>query len=256
MYSEMALLYDRLMDDVDYAAWAAYYLELIQKAGGRTGKICECGCGTGSLTVELIKSGANVTATDLSEDMLRVASEKLRKAGRKAPLIRQDMRSLELPGPVDAILCCCDGVNYLTDDRDALAFFKRARESLRQGGVLAFDVSTRDKLSKMDGQIFCEERDDMAYLWKNSWDGETERAHMELSFYVRQPGGLYRRFEERQTQRGWRAETLTALLREAGFEDVRAYGERAFAPSEKGGERIHITAVEGVPRDGRNAKRE
>lgn len=33
MYSDFALLYDELMEDVDYAGWADYYASLLEDAG-------------------------------------------------------------------------------------------------------------------------------------------------------------------------------------------------------------------------------
>ena len=32
MYSDFALLYDELMEDVDYAGWADYYASLLEEA--------------------------------------------------------------------------------------------------------------------------------------------------------------------------------------------------------------------------------
>lgn len=238
MYSRMAEWYDRLMDDVDYAAWAAYYAGLIPGAES----VCECACGTGALTLELLRRGYRVTATDLSGDMLRVAEAKLRKAGLRAPLVQMDMRALALPGPVDAVICCCDGLNYLTADEDALAFLRSARESLKSGGALAFDVSTRAKLRAMDAQVYCDERDDVAYIWKNRWDGAGDLLRMELSFYEREPGGLYRRFGERHVQRGWEPEELCALLERAGYTDIRVFGDKTALPPAPGEARAHFSA--------------
>ena len=51
MYNRFAEVYDRLMDDFDYPAWAEYYLGLLKKAGCTPKTMCECGCGTGSMTL-------------------------------------------------------------------------------------------------------------------------------------------------------------------------------------------------------------
>ena len=51
MYQAFAELYDELMDDVDYESWADYYTRLLSIYGIRNGKICECACGTGGLTI-------------------------------------------------------------------------------------------------------------------------------------------------------------------------------------------------------------
>ena len=132
MYEEFAEVYDRLMDDFDYPAWAKYYAGLI---GITRGKVCECGCGTGSMLVELARSGLSMTGVDISEEMLRVAADKARRRGAAVRLVRQDMQKLQLTGPQDAILACCDSVNYLTTPQAVRDFFRSAHRQLRPGGV-------------------------------------------------------------------------------------------------------------------------
>ena len=91
--AQFAAVYDRLMDDVDYPSWAAYYLALLNRArgGAPLGRVCECGCGTGSMTVELARTGLEMVGVDLSAPMLEIAGEKLRRNGLCVPLVCQDM---------------------------------------------------------------------------------------------------------------------------------------------------------------------
>ncbi len=131
MYDDFAAVYDSLMDDFDYPAWARYYLSIIKAAGCTPRTMCECGCGTGSLSVYFARAGLRLTASDLSEEMLRLAQIKARKAGVSIPFVCQDMRALELPRPVDAIAACCDAVNYLTDRDSVRAFFDGAFRFLK-----------------------------------------------------------------------------------------------------------------------------
>lgn len=243
MYDEaFARVYDRLMDDFDYPAWADYYERLIADAPGN--RVCECACGTGTMAVQLAKRGYRVTASDLSEGMLRAAAQKARAAGVMIPFVRQDMRFLDLPRPADAILCPCDGVNYLTGEGDARAFFARANAQLVRGGVLAFDISSRDKLIGLTDAPYYEDRDEVTYFWKNSRAGELIR--MELTFFVRQGGGLYARFDETHVQRAHRVEEILAWLKAEGFTDVRALGDRTLCAPRPGEARWHFTAKKGL----------
>ena len=242
MYEDFAAVYDALMDDFDYPAWAAYYLRLLRAAGCEPKSVCECGCGTGSLSIPLARAGVKLVASDLSEDMLRAAQAKARKNGVAIPFVRQDMRALELPRPVDAVIACCDAVNYLVSPSDALAFFRAAHRALKPGGVLAFDVSSEAKLRGMDGEFYGEERDDLAYLWQNAMDPETRVLTMDLTFFVEEKSGLYRRFGERHLQRAHSEEEITRWLAEAGFSDVHVYGDRTMDPPAPGEARLHFTA--------------
>ena len=244
MYQEFAAVYDRFMDDFDYPAWADYYLEILKRQGYCSGEICECGCGTGSLSIELLKRGVKLISSDISEDMLRIASDKARRSGVRARFVREDMRALKLPHRVDAVICACDGVNYLTSQGDVQRFFTAAFDALKSGGVLAFDISSRHKLENVLGNgFFGEERDDAAYLWQNSLDAQKHIVDMDITFFVQERGGLYRRFAERQTQRAHSADEIAAWISECGFDNISVFGDRTFDAPHEDEMRLHFTAV-------------
>lgn len=243
-YEAFAELYDALMDDVDYDAWADYYLELIGRMGASPGSICDCACGTGAMSVRFAARGLKVTGVDLSGDMLRLAQEKARAFGVRAMFVRQDMCRLALPRPVDALVCACDGVNYLLDDDRLSAFFDRARVSLRPGGVLAFDISSAWKLRHTLGNSFYgEDREDVTYLWSNRLDERARTVTMDLTFFVREADGRYRRFDEQHVQKAHDPDRLLELMKAHGFVRGCAFGDRRFEPPEREEPRIHFAAV-------------
>lgn len=243
MYEQFADLYDRLMDDFNYPAWADYYLTLLARHGVKPKLLCECGCGTGSMSIEFAKRRVKLIASDLSEDMLRTAQNKARKNGVMIPFVQQDMRGLSIHKPAEAVVCCCDGVNYLTDHDSVCQFFRAAYAALRPGGALAFDISSRYKLKdKMGSAFFGEERDEVAYLWQNQYDEETDIITMDLTFFVRREDDLYERFTEEHVQRAHSREEILEWLNECGFTDAAAYGDRNFNSPAPDSERIHFIA--------------
>lgn len=242
MYERFAEVYDSLMDDFDYPRWADYYVELVRRAGGNPKRMAECGCGTGSMTVEFADMGIRVTGMDLSAEMLRQAQVKARRKGQQIIFVEQDMRALEVPRPVDTVVCACDGVNYLTEAQDVQAFFDAAFRALKPGGVLAFDISTGAKLLEMPGNVYAEDRDDVTWMWFSEAEPD-RRVRMDIAFFLRGEDGRYERFDEEQLQRAHLPEELTAALTQAGFADVRIYGDRTFEPPLPEEKRIHITAV-------------
>ena len=243
-YKEFAALYDTLMDDVDYDAWAEYYLCLIAKLGIKPKTLCDCACGTGSMSVRFAERGLRVTGVDLSMDMLELARQKAMGRGVQVMFVQQDMCALQLPRPVDALVCACDGVNYLLDDARLRGFFRKAREAIRPGGALAFDVSSAWKLEHTLGNnFFGEDRDDVTYLWTNRFDEAAGTVTMELAFFVREDGGLYRRFDETHVQKAHDPEHLAGLMQDNGFTSIRIFGDRTFRPPEADAQRIHFVAA-------------
>jgi len=244
MYEDFAGVYDALMDDYDYDAWAKHYLDLMRdEEGDLPARAVECACGTGSLTVRLAQAGVQMVGVDLSRNMLRHAEEKARKWGVEAAFVCQDMKKLDLPRRVGAILATCDGVNYLTRPEDVQAFFKAAYAQLRPGGKLCFDCSSRHKLEDIMGNAFFgEERDGVATLWQNRLSPDTHVLTMDVTFFVREEDGRYRRFREEHRQRAHSEAEILQWLNEAGFTEAKAFGEMRSDAPKADDMRIHYVA--------------
>lgn len=244
MYADFASLYDELMEDVDYPQWAAYYASLMEQSGVKSGsRVTECACGTGSLTSLLCAADYQMSGVDLSQEMLSIAADKLRSKGQMIPLIRQDMRKLKLTRSQDAILCTCDGVNYLVDEQGLRSFFTAACQALRPGGVLCFDVSSYYKLSTILGNnTLTNTRGRVHYIWENAWDAKKGLLDMQLQLYARQRDESFSHVQEIQRQRAWTVDELTRALEACGFEAPLIYGDRTTkAPGGKE-ERLHFLA--------------
>ena len=243
-YSGLAGWYDVLMEDVDYRSWADYYLALLARAGVMPRSLCDCACGTGAMSLQFAARGIRVTGVDVSGEMLEAAQRRAREEGVQAMFVRQDMCQLRLPRPVDALVCTCDGVNYLLDDHRLKAFFQSARQALRPGGVLAFDISSAFKLEHTLGDTFFgEDGDDVTYVWFNRFDREDRTVKMELSFFVPERDGRYRRFDEIHVQKAHDPELLRALLSQNGFTNIEIFGDKTFEAPEENAPRIHFLAV-------------
>ncbi len=237
-YTALSGVYDKLMYDVDYDRWAEYVISLLPQ-GCR--KIGETACGTGSITLRLAARGYKVTASDISQPMLNAAAANARANGLKPTFICQDMTKLTLP-PQHAIVCCCDGVNYLTKDDDLLSFAKSAYDCLKDGGRLIFDISSMHKLKNILGDnLFYDDGDDVTYLWQNSYDGDTHLTSMNLTIFKRQ-GDLYSREDETHTQRAYTSDEVIGILKQAGFKNTAAYGFLTTYPATDKDERIQFIA--------------
>lgn len=254
MYTAFAQVYDALMADVNYPAWADFYRQMMAQHGIREGRVAECACGTGGLTLPLYRMGFGITGIDISPDMLWQAAQKARREGAAIPFVRQDMCSLKLHRAMDAVLCTCDGVNYLTTPRQVQDFFQAAYAALRPGGGLFFDVSTPYKLQNVLGnRLLGDDLESITYIWRNHYSARTGIVDMELSIFIKQEDGLYRRLEEIQRQRAHERGELTDWLGQAGFSNICFYGDCVMTrPGEKE-QRWHIAALK---RPGLNNGRE
>lgn len=243
-YSGFAAAYDQMMHDVDRDRWISYLDSFLREAEAK--EILECACGTGVNTIRLHRLGYRVIASDASAEMLSEAENNAVAAGAKdIRFVCQDMRKLCVHKPVDAIVCVCDGVNYLTSAKDVRSFFIRAHESLKPGGLLLFDVSSAYKFRHILGtNVFTEETDAYAYIWKNNYDPKTKLCEMSLTGFVKS-GEQYDRFTETHLQRAHSEGDLVRALSQAGFSEIRTFDAFTREPVKTDSSRIQFAAIRG-----------
>lgn len=243
-YSFLAGCYDGLTYDVDYAAWADYIEAHFSKAPlpGRT--VLDLACGTGSLTRELALRGYEMIGADQSPEMLAQAAEKNRGIPPVEPIfLCQPMERLDLYGTIDACVCCLDSVNYVTDPKKLARAFQRVHLFLMPGGLFLFDINTPEKLEGLDGQVFLDETEEAYCVWRAEFSkrGRMCSYFMDI-FRLDRETGQWDRGEELHRERAYTIAQLTAMLEEAGFQDIRTFGELTMRPPKPGEQRVFFTA--------------
>jgi SAM-dependent methyltransferase len=223
----LAAHYDRLMDHVDYGAWADFAERQFARIQTPVRLVLDLACGTGRLTCLLAARGYDMIGVDSSEDMLAQAQENASGLDRPPLFLCQRMQRLDLYGTVDAAVCCLDGLNYLTAERDVRRALARLRLFLAPGGVFIFDALTPARFAALNGRDFVGRAEDAFCVWHTDWNPGRLLARHTVDLFARGPDGLWRRAEETHTQRAYPPETWRRLLAEAGFVGVRAYGARA-----------------------------
>lgn len=242
-YEFLAASYDELMRDADYTRRAGFVEKLFLRASKRRVRtVLDLACGTGTMTCILTERGYELISVDGSEDMLMEAREKAQGLRGIEPLfLHQSMPRLDLNDTVDAAICCLDSLNYLTNPRDVRRTLERLRLFVSPGGALVFDVHARGKLEAMDGQVYLDEGDDVYCAWRTEFRRDLLDYCVDL--FTRRADGAWERETEYHRQRYYSVSDLTQWLAEAGFTDIRTYGDcRLRRPNETDG-RIYFSAV-------------
>ncbi len=244
MYSDFAYVYDLLMQDVKYAQWADYLEELLQKFCVKKPElVLDMACGTGNLTLEMARRGYDMIGIDMSPDMLSCAMEKSAECGISPLWVCQDMRTFELYGTMDAILCTMDSMNYMENVPDMEQVLQLVCNYLNPGGLFIFDMNTPYKLQHILGNnLFYEIRDDITYLWRNEYLPEEKKCNFDLTFFVKEAEDIYRRLEEEQQQRAWAIDEIRLLLQKSGLELLEVYEAFTQCPPSEETERVFYIA--------------
>lgn len=243
-YRNLAVSYDRLTSDVDYAAVVDFYWEILKKEKLQPRTAVDLACGTGSVALILAKQGLRVTAVDMSEDMLCVAMQKAQDMENPPWFVCQKLQQLRLPRGVDLAVCALDSMDYITDPKDCREAIRRVYKVLNPGGCFIFDVNTPEKLRAMDGQVFLDEDDDVYCVWRGEFNQDTNICSYGMDLFQREGDHWYRSFEEHR-EYAYNPQQLTDWLKDAGFTAIRVYGDRKLSPPESGEQRIFIKARKG-----------
>ena len=138
IYGGFASVYDEFMDNIPYDAWYEYLHGLLKEYGISDGIVVDIACGTGEITRRLSQDGYDMIGIDISKDMLNIARQ---KCDPDVLLLCQDMRQMDLYGTAKAMVCLCDGMNYLCRKEDLLQALQRVRLFMDHGGIFIFDMS-------------------------------------------------------------------------------------------------------------------
>jgi SAM-dependent methyltransferase len=239
-YSAIAECYDALNSHIDYESFANFLNKEIRAGGVSDGSlVLDLACGTGNITLPLLKRGYDMIGVDLSGDMLNIARNK--KDGDRVLWLCQDMRSFELYGTVGAVVCCLDSINYLTSRNGLDKCFSLVHNYLDPNGIFIFDVNTPYKFENVYGNNHYVLEDEGIFCgWQNFYDRKSGLCDFELSFFYENEDGSYTRLDETQTERCYSIKTLTNLLKKNGFEIIKVISDFDGSPVTDTDERAYF----------------
>lgn len=242
-YQNLSRYYDALMEDGRYPDRARYIFEICRRFGHEPGKTLDLCCGTGSLTRELYRLGADVFGVDGSVEMLSEAARIGYEEDISILYVNQLMQELELPYSVDTVVCTQDSLNHLTDENDLQKTFNAVSDCLKRGGLFIFDVNTVYKHRVVLGNNdFVLESDNVLCAWQNELC-ENDIVEITLDFFEETENGMYIRSSEFFAERAYSENEIVTMLERSGFGRIARYGFLNFEEPEENEERVVYAAV-------------
>ena len=106
-----------------------------------------------------------------------------------------------------------------------------------------FDINSVAKLRSLDGQVFLDETEDIYCVWRTEFEKRSKICTYWMDIFTRGEDDLWERDFEEHRQRAYEVEELTAWLEEAGFSNVRTYGDCRMSGPREEEQRIYFTAI-------------
>jgi SAM-dependent methyltransferase len=210
-YDPIARLYDpwstSVIEDVSF---------YVDEALAADGEVVELGVGTGRIAIPTALAGVNLIGVDSSAEMLAVCAERAHEAGvaERLDLRLGDLRRPPVDERVPLVTCPFRAYLHLREDFERLEALCAARQLLRPGGRLVFDVFTpsREDIEATHGR------------WIEREPGIDERADWDLEQQTLTLSVRGRQGESTMTLWWVEPERWHSLLADAGFEVLACYG--------------------------------
>ena len=221
-YKALGVIYDKVMDHVDYNGWAEFVIDILRdyyedvRITSDPIRLIECACGTGSLAIRLALSGLKITAFDKSEEMISRAKLKGAELIEPPEFRVGEFSSFSATERYNVCLCIYDSVNYLMDSAELQMYFARVYHLLTSDGIFIFDICTEyNSLSHFNNISDHTQGDGYHYLRVMKYDNRKKIQENEFTIrFNDQPKKL---FIETHLQRIYSESTIRKEVKMAGF---------------------------------------
>lgn len=228
----IAAFYDRLAPDYDamtgfdkrFVQERPFFRLLVERKGIRTA--LDAGSGTGFHALLLAQLGVEVTAVDVSREMMDRLSAHARAMDLEVqPVLStfQDLREY-VHGPFDAVFCLGNSLPHLLTEDDLRRACENFHAVLRPGGMLFLQLLNYDRIMSSRTRVqSVKESGDATYVRMYDYEQAGDLILFNLLRLEKQGG------EAGQTHltvplRALRSAGLTETLRRSGFADIRLFG--------------------------------
>lgn len=208
---------------------------VIRDTWGEVSTVLDVSCGIGTQAIGLAKLGYDVTASDVSPEEVKRATQEAAARSLSIALSVADMRFAHdhHKSEFDVVLSADNSVPHLLSDDDILAAFRQFHSCTRPGGGCILTVRDYEKedLSKQQVKPYgIREEDDARWLIWQVWDSSPP--NYDLTFYFVEDRGEMecKTHVMRSTYYAIGIPRLMELMLEAGFADVKRLDGKFFQP--------------------------
>jgi len=199
-------------------------------------------CGPGRFSVPLARRGLMVTGIDTSGFLLDIARNRVRAEDLDVELLNLDMREKVRPGGFDLVVNMFTSFGYFEDCDENMKVLVNARESLRPGGRMLLETMGKETLASIFLPATCDQTEEGHLLvqrhgisddWtriENDWiliHGDRLLGRWSFSHWI------------------YSGAELRDMMLDAGFSEVRLFGDLDGSPYGPDSSRLVVMALNG-----------
>ncbi len=207
------------------------WLKLAERFGDPILELC---CGSGRITIPLLRKGFTITTVDNSTQMLQILQK---KAGNKVETILSDMTSFQLKKKFKFAFISYSSFQQLLTQKEQLQCLQRINEHLEDGGVLAIDINPTicdkpDILKKTHHYTaeFSPGDSTVTMYTSHRIDRKNQVKHWEDTYLEIDKIGNERTFVNHISLKECSIDAMKKILSKCGFEIEKIYGDFVLGP--------------------------
>lgn len=248
-YDLLFRFYD--LENADFVEDLDFWIGLARESKGH---VLELGCGSGRVTQQIARAGANIVGLDNSEPMLSLARAKLNRQPELADrtrLVYGDMKNFDLGQQFGLAIVPFNTFMHLLTTADQLAMLACSRKHLLPGGLLVLDLTNPSPAytDPPTESLTLERtfRDDVNNLTVQQFssirlDRTVQLAHILWQYDSVPADGSVKRTLVPLTLRYTFPAEMGLLLDRTGFRLAHLYGDYDEAPLDDDSERMVVVA--------------
>ncbi|MFI6078669.1 class I SAM-dependent DNA methyltransferase [Actinoplanes sp. NPDC051343] len=223
LYNSYADTYEHLYRRNDYDQWVGLYLDLIRRYTAPGRRLLDIGAGTGLASIRFASAGYDVTAFDISPEMLRHAAAK--PGSENVSFTVADVRNLPDLGKFDVAVTLGEPFLYLLDEHELAAALNGVSGSLSPGGLLVFDLATEGFLQRLRSKFVIDDEDgSMTFMWGAESERDPRGADYLIERFSTDDGTAWRRSSHRHSYSHFPPDLVDLLLRRADLIPLGVHG--------------------------------
>lgn len=187
--------------------------------------ILDIACGTGGYSLELARQGNKVTAVDLDDKMVKELKTKALESNLNVNALRGNMLELNdiLNSQYDLAFCIGNSLVHLDGEKEISSFLKAVKATLREQGKLIVQIINYDRvLSQNVDSLPTIENEEVGLKFKRIYRYNKDLKKVFFKTILEIEG---KDLENEIPLYPLLSHELVRLLHEAGYEEVKLYGD-------------------------------
>ncbi len=194
-------------------------------------------CGLGRLTLELAEYGCKMTGLDFTESYLEICKKIASERKLKIILHKGDMRKPPWKNEFDAAFCVGGSFGYFDDDENQ-KFIEAVYDTLKPGGRFLLFSHVAESLFPMFRRKDWRRIGESIVLDDRSYDIENNRINSEWTIINGDQSTV-----QYSSMRIYTYSQMCGMMKEAGFDNLEAYGSVEGEKFEFRSKRLYLVGV-------------